>query len=206
MRRTGLEEQRVIAIDDQHVPIAVGAAARNGAFDVTRLRLRFHWNRVARRTARRRVIALVAIRGPRRCHERLIARNDDVRDAVRGRTEIWMQPPRRRWIRRRPSAHEVDERGGIRIHGRGRDVLVPPVAARKNLLTAERAGQRRRQGRRDNRQARGADRCRGPGGTRWPTLLPFLFCAAAKCLKTDELSDRQWRKTAPLSTILSLWA
>ena len=155
-RRAGLVQQPVVAIDDQEMTIAAGAAARNAPFDVVRLRLRFFRNRIAGRTPRRPGIALAAVRRPRRLHERLIAGHDDVRNAVRRRPEIRMDLPRRARTRRGPPADEIDERRRLRIERRGADVLVPPVRRREHLPSGQRPLEHRRRRRKNDGGARQA--------------------------------------------------
>ncbi len=155
VERVQLVEDPVVAIDDEHVPIAVRVEPRPGSPPSIqpRLRLRLLGNRIAGRTARRAGVALLAVVDERHRHERLAAGHDDVRDPVDG---VWIG-----WIAGRAApvgmqpacaADVIDERLAVRIDRRLADVEVPPVVGRQHRQrlrqgTAERNALRVRGGR-----------------------------------------------------------
>ena len=90
-----------ITIDDQHVVIAVGAAADVTALDVVRRRLGFWRNRIAGDAANPESLSppySTNVTGTRAC----VSRNDHVRKAVGRRSEIRVQTPHWRRTAVRP--------------------------------------------------------------------------------------------------------
>src|SRR3954470_20382237 len=114
--------------------IAGRAAAGKIAFDEMRLALGFLWNRVARKPGHSRVALIVIPKSHRDAG--LIARDDDVWDAVWWRTEVGVKP-----------ASAADPGNVLRrshVDRRAAHVLVPPVRRRKYLAPRERFDKYRR--------------------------------------------------------------
>ena len=95
VQRVELVEDPVVAIDDQHVPVAVGVriVAGQPALDPLLLRLRLVGDRIAGRTAGRGDVALVVV-VERHRQERLRAGHDDVRHPVDRRRRSPLSPPK----------------------------------------------------------------------------------------------------------------
>ena len=97
-------EHPPLAIDDEHVPVAIGAAARLAALDVVPLRFCRRGNRIATLAAISRVaLGAVCDEGDR--HARLSGSHTHVWNAVRRRPEVGMQPaiaPDKTDVRARP--------------------------------------------------------------------------------------------------------
>ena len=127
------------------MPVAVGAAPRRAAFDVVRLRLGSFRNRIAT-LASISVIALRPVRDERDGHSGFGRADTHVRNAVRRRAEVRMQPA--------IASDEVDEGGRLRIDRRPRDVLIPPIARWKERPPTEIIRQLHRASRRRRRRGR----------------------------------------------------
>jgi hypothetical protein len=152
MQRVQLVQHAIVAVDEQHVPVAVRIriVARQAAFDPLLLRLCLFRNWIAGRTAGSGDVALIVIIERHR-HQWLGAGYDDERHPVDRRrgiaavaAEIGMHAA--------SCADVRDEGAAVRIDRRGADVGVPPVARRKK---------RQRLGKRAAALRRLRDDCRG---------------------------------------------
>ena len=165
------------------MPVAVGAATRRAAFDVIRLRLGRFRNRIAT-FASISVIALRPVRDERDGNSGLGRADAHVRNAIRRRAEVRMQPA--------IASDEIDEGGRLRIDRRARDVLIPPVARWKErsptkvIRQLHRASRRRwrswrwlRRRRRTGRRRRWFIRRGGPGCKRCRRDRRLLCVAGA---------------------------
>ncbi|MEA2417227.1 MAG: hypothetical protein QOI58_3884 [Thermoanaerobaculia bacterium] len=177
VQRVELVQHPVVAIDEQHVPVAIGVriVARQSAFDPLLLRLRLLGDRIARRTSRRGDVAFnVVVEGHGK--QRLRAGDDDERHPVDRRrgiaavaAEIGMHAAGR--------ADVGDECAAVRIDRRRADVRVPPVAGRKER---ERLGKRAAALRRLREDCRGEEENEN-GKTGHETdspRLPLNVCAS----------------------------
>ena len=158
-----LEEEAVIAIDQQQVAVAARVGGTGvAAFDPLRLGLGLLGDGISGRAAGRAGIALVRIVEIDR-DERLAARHRGVRQSVdlglvtAVAAEVGVHPPVR--------ADELDESGARRVDRRLRDVDVPPVVGRQER---QRSGQRAALGRalRERSGGEGERQRQRPGGER----------------------------------------
>src|SRR6476660_2454946 len=110
------------------MPIAARSSAGNAAFNEIRLRPRGVRQRIPVLTAETD-IAFVAIVDKRDRNANLGGTHANVRNPIRRRTEVRMSST--------CTTNETDVGIRLRIHGRRRNVLVPPVVRWKKLATAE---------------------------------------------------------------------
>ena len=135
-----LVQQPPVAIDDEQMAVAGRATAGHVTFDVVRLRPRFNRDGIARET-RRAAVAFAPVRHKGQRHARLVRADHDVRDAIRGRTEIGVEGADSGSVRRRAPADPGDQLCGARIEGGAADIEVPPVRHREHARPAERLEQ-----------------------------------------------------------------
>jgi hypothetical protein len=177
-----LEEQPVVAVDDEQVAIATGVGGTGiAAFEPLRLRLCLLGNRVAGWPAGSSGIALFGVVEIDR-HERLVSRHGGIGDAVDLRrllgvtAEVGVHPPL--------EPHELEERRARGVDRRLRNVDVPPVVGRQQReRSREGAALRRALGERrapggeeEERECRAARRKRPrvpPVRERWHSSSPW---------------------------------